>query len=93
MHAPVQVLVIDIGGTNVKMLASGQTERRRFPSGKDLTPSKMVEGVKQLTQDWEYDVVSIGYPGLVREGCPAGEPRTWHQGGSASTSRPPSAAR
>lgn len=75
MKAPVKVLVIDIGGTGVKILASGQTERRRFPSGKDLTPRKMVTGVKRLTKDWEYDVVSIGYPGVVRNGSPAVEPR------------------
>ena len=64
--APVKVLVIDIGGTSVKILASGQTKRRRFPSGKGMTPCMMVSGVKDLTQDCEYDVVSIGYPGPVR---------------------------
>jgi len=75
MTASVQVLVVDIGGTGVKILASGQTERRKFPSGKGLTPSKMVAGVKDLAKDWQWDVVSIGYPGIVREGRPAAEPR------------------
>jgi predicted NBD/HSP70 family sugar kinase len=80
MKAPVKVLVVDVGGTGVKMLATGQTERRRFPSGKDMTPRKMVEGVKRLTKNWTYDVVSIGYPGLVRDNRPAAEPHNLAQG-------------
>ncbi len=60
-----KILVIDIGGNNVKMLASGQTEPRKFPSGPKLTPAKMVAGVKKLAADWEYDAVSIGIPGPV----------------------------
>jgi polyphosphate glucokinase len=60
------VLVIDIGGNNVKILATGQTEPRRFPSGPTLTPALMVSGVKQCAGDWQYDRVSIGYPGPVR---------------------------
>ena len=60
-----KILVIDIGGTNVKVLATGQKERRRFPSGPKLTPRRMVAGVKKLVADWKYDVVSIGYPGRV----------------------------
>jgi polyphosphate glucokinase len=59
------VLVIDIGGNNVKVLATGQTESRKFSSGPDLTPKQMVAGVKELTRDWKYDVVSMGYPGMV----------------------------
>ena len=77
---PVRVLVVDIGGTGVKILASGQKERRKFPSGKDLTPDRMVAGVKRLAKGWEYDVVSIGYPGPVREGRPAVEPRNLARG-------------
>lgn len=75
------VLVIDVGGTNVKILATGQKEPRRFPSGPKMTPKQMVSGVKQITVDWKYDVVSIGYPGLVLKGKPAAEPhnlgRAW----------------
>ena len=74
MKAPLNVLVVDIGGTNVKILASGQTERRRFPSGKTMTPRKMVAGVAKLAKDWEYDVVALGYPGPVRAGRPAADP-------------------
>jgi polyphosphate glucokinase len=71
----VKVLAIDIGGTNVKILASSQDVRQKFPSGPTLTPSKMVSTVKKLARDWEYDVVSIGYPGRVLHGRLASEPR------------------
>jgi polyphosphate glucokinase len=68
------VLAVDVGGTSVKVLATGQDEPRRFLSGPAMTPEQMVTGVKQITSDWEYDVVSIGYPGLVKQGSPAVEP-------------------
>jgi polyphosphate glucokinase len=68
------ILVVDIGGNNVKMLATGQEERRKFPSGPGLTPEQMVAGVKKTAADWDYDVVSIGYPGPVRAGRPVSEP-------------------
>ncbi len=60
------VLAVDVGGTNVKILASGVAEHRKFPSGPEMTPEKMVAGVKELAGDWKYDAVSIGYPGVVR---------------------------
>ena len=68
------VLVVDVGGTNVKILATGQAEPRRFPSGPKLTPEQMVSGVKEVAGEWPYDVVSIGYPGLVLQGRVAAEP-------------------
>lgn len=68
------VLVVDIGGTNVKILATGQAEPRKFPSGPTLTPKRMVAGVKKLAGDWRYDVVSIGYPGPILGGRPVSEP-------------------
>jgi len=75
------VLVVDVGGSSVKVLATGQKEPRNFPSGPKMTPKQMVSGVKQITSDWKYDVVSIGYPGLVHKGKPAAEPhnlgRAW----------------
>jgi polyphosphate glucokinase len=80
MKAPLKVLAIDIGGTNVKFLATGQKEGRKFPSGKGLTPEEMVAGVKKLAKGWTYDVVSIGYPGPVRDGRPAVEPRNLARG-------------
>ncbi len=72
--APSSILTIDIGGTKVKFLAAGQTEARKAPSGKDFTPARLVETVRALTPDWEYEAVSIGYPGLVGPHGPRSEP-------------------
>jgi polyphosphate glucokinase len=74
------ILAVDIGGTNVKTLATGQEEVRKFPSGAELTPAKMVEGVLNLTQDWQYDVVSIGYPGPVVNNKASLEPKNLASG-------------
>jgi predicted NBD/HSP70 family sugar kinase len=74
MAKNMNILTVDIGGTGVKILASGQSERRRFLSGPTMTPQQMVTGVKDLAADWKYDAVSIGYPGLVRHGQIALEP-------------------
>jgi polyphosphate glucokinase len=70
-----RVLVIDVGGTNVKVLATGQRQPRRIPSGPTMTAEEMVAGVKPLVADWKYDVVSIGYPGAVIGGRPLHEPK------------------
>lgn len=69
-----KVLVVDVGGTSVKILATGQDERRSFSSGPALTPAKMVSEVKKRSTDWTYDAVSIGYPGPVLRGRPIAEP-------------------
>ena len=69
-----KVLVIDIGGNSVKVLVTGKTEPRKFPSGPTLTPRQMVSGVQKLTEDWRYDAVSIGFPGRVRDNRPVSEP-------------------
>src|SRR5215831_17746432 len=74
------VLVVDVGGTNVKILATGQDEPRKFPSGPKLTPEQMVAGVKELAGEWQYDVVSIGYPGLVHDGRIGVEPHNLGSG-------------
>ncbi len=68
------VLAIDIGGTHIKVLTNGQPEEREIPSGSDTTARKMVRDVKRVTEDWEYAVVSIGYPGPVIHGHPLSEP-------------------
>jgi polyphosphate glucokinase len=70
----VNVLVVDVGGTHVKILATGQDQPREFPSGPSLTAGQMVSQVKELAGDWKYDVVSIGYPGPVLHGRPVAEP-------------------
>jgi polyphosphate glucokinase len=75
-----RVLVIDIGGTSVKILATGKSQRRSFPSGPRLTPKRMVLGVKKLAEDWTYDVVSIGYPGKVLNDRPIAEPANLGRG-------------
>jgi polyphosphate glucokinase len=75
-----RILVIDIGGNNVKLRLSGQEEVRRFPSGPELTPHRMVEGVKEIVGDWQFDVVSIGYPGPVKTGRILREPVNLGQG-------------
>jgi polyphosphate glucokinase len=68
------VLVIDIGGSHVKILTTGQKQPRKFDSGPKLTPQQMVTGVKKLAADWKYDHVSIGYPGPVLHCQPVAEP-------------------
>ena len=68
------VLVVDVGGTHVKILATGQKQSREFPSGPALTAKQMVAGVKKLAGDWKYDGISIGYPGPVIRNRPLAEP-------------------
>ena len=68
------VLVVDIGGSNVKMSLSGKREARRFTSGKRLTAASCVNRVLAMVADWNFDVVSLGYPGQVTEKGPAVEP-------------------
>ena len=75
-----KVLVIDIGGTNVKVLATGENDSRRFPSGPNMTPQQMMADVKKLVADWKYDVVSIGYPGRVHHNRPVADPRNLGRG-------------
>jgi polyphosphate glucokinase len=74
------VLVVDVGGTHVKILVSGEQEPRRFASGPTLTAKQMVSEVQRLAGDWHYDVVSIGYPGPVLRGRPIAEPRNLGRG-------------
>jgi polyphosphate glucokinase len=75
---PRRILVIDVGGTHVKILATGQREPRRFTSGPRLTARQMVTKVRALARGWAYDAVSIGSPGPVLHDRPAAEP--WNLG-------------
>jgi predicted NBD/HSP70 family sugar kinase len=70
----VKILVIDIGGTNIKLLASGQRRPVKVPSGPHLTPRQMVDEVLEVTEGWTFDAVSIGYPGPVARNKPTKEP-------------------
>jgi polyphosphate glucokinase len=76
----VNVLVVDIGGNHVKVLVSGQNQPREFESGPTLTPGRMVAGVKQICRGWKYDVISMGYPGVVLHGHPIAEPHNLGKG-------------
>ena len=69
------VLVIDVGGTHVKILATGQSDKREFASGPKMTAEQMVSGVRQLADGWSYDVVSVGYPGPVLHNRPVADPK------------------
>jgi polyphosphate glucokinase len=73
-QATMKVLVIDVGGTKVKILATGQTTPRKFASGRYFTPIQMVKVVKEHALDWDYAAVSIGFPGLVGDDGPRSEP-------------------
>jgi polyphosphate glucokinase len=75
-----KVLVIDVGGTNVKLLATGQREPRKYPSGPTMTPKKMVALVKKAVADWDYDCISLGYPGPIINGHPLREPHNLGRG-------------
>ena len=68
------VLVVDVGGTHVKVLATRHRAPREIRSGPTMTAREMVKAVKRLVDDWRYDVVSIGYPGVCVHGRPIGEP-------------------
>jgi polyphosphate glucokinase len=73
-----KVLVIDVGGTYVKVLATGEKTHREFVSGPKMTPKIMVAQVRKLVADWQYDVIAMGYPGPVIRDRPLAEP--WNLG-------------
>jgi predicted NBD/HSP70 family sugar kinase len=75
-----KVLVVDVGGTSVKVLATGQRRRRKIPSAPDMTAQAMVEKVQRLADGWSYEVVSIGYPGPVVNDHPTADPKNLGKG-------------
>ncbi|HSS28175.1 MAG TPA: ROK family protein, partial [Usitatibacter sp.] len=74
MSKPRRVLVVDVGGTHVKCAVTGSDEPREFRSGPKMTPKQMVKQLAALTRGWRFDVVSIGYPGVVVRGEIVREP-------------------
>jgi polyphosphate glucokinase len=70
----VKVLVVDVGGNNIKLLATGRRGVRKIPSGRTLTPGRMVQEVRKATADWSYRAIALGFPGVVRDGRIAEEP-------------------
>jgi predicted NBD/HSP70 family sugar kinase len=75
-----RVLVIDIGGSNVKLMISNRVKRRKFPSGRSLTPRKFIMETKKAVPDWKFDVVAIGFPAPVINGKIALEPKNLGKG-------------
>jgi polyphosphate glucokinase len=75
-----KVLVIDVGGTNIKVSTGGPDDPIKVPSGPDMTAARMADDVKKATAAWSYDAVSIGYPGPVANGRPAVEPKNLGMG-------------
>jgi polyphosphate glucokinase len=69
-----KILVIDVGGTNAKLMIS-RREKRKFKSGPKLTPREIVLQMKPLVSDWEFDAISMGFPAPVRDGRILGEPK------------------
>jgi hypothetical protein len=70
-----KILVIDVGGSNVKMMISQEEKRRKFSSGPELGPEEAVEQIKEETEDWSFEAISIGFPAPVREGKIATDPK------------------
>ena len=75
-----KVLVVDVGGTHVKLLATGKRTPLKLPSGAQLTPADMVSAVLAATDGWVYDAIAIGYPGPVSDDKPTHEPANLGQG-------------
>jgi polyphosphate glucokinase len=75
-----RTLVVDVGGNNIKLRATGRRATRKVPSGPGLTPARMVAAVRKAAAGWAYDRVSIGYPGPVRDGRPSEEPKNLGKG-------------
>jgi polyphosphate glucokinase len=69
------VLVIDVGGSSVKLWHTAHEEHRKFPSGKDLTPEQMVEQIKEIVGDWQWEAIALGLPCRVSAGRPVEDPQ------------------
>jgi len=75
-----RILAVDVGGTHVKVLLHGESEARKVPSGPRMTPRQMIKAVRALAAGWRFDVVSMGYPGVVWHGKPFVEPHNLGKG-------------
>lgn len=69
-----KILMIDIGGSNVKLMVTGEEEMRKIPSDRELSAKKLVKQVKERASGWKYDAITIGFPGLVKDGALVREP-------------------
>lgn len=79
-ESDVKVLVVDVGGSHVKFIATDRISPAKITSGPMMTPDRMVRKVLKVSKEWRYDVVSIGYPGVVRRGSIAREPHNLGSG-------------
>ncbi|MDP9099073.1 MAG: ROK family protein [Verrucomicrobiota bacterium] len=70
-----RILVIDIGGSNVKLMISSRAKRRKFPSGPRLTPRQFIAKTKAAVADWKFDAIALGFPAPVIKGRIAVEPK------------------
>jgi polyphosphate glucokinase len=75
-----KILAVDVGGTHVKILATGQKQKREIVSGPKMTARQMVSEVKKLAEDWAYEAVSVGFPGPVLHGRPVTDPHNLGHG-------------
>lgn len=69
-----KILMIDVGGTNVKLMATGRRTVVKIPSGRKMTAARMIKEVLKATEQWDFQAITIGYPGVVRNGQPVSEP-------------------
>src|SRR6478609_4742919 len=77
---PMNVLVVDVGGSSVKLWHTAHEEHRKFASGKTLTPERMVEETKELAHDWQWEAIALGLPCRVSSGRPVEDPENLGQG-------------
>jgi len=75
-----KILVIDIGGSNVKLMISSRAKRRKFPSGPRLTPRQFIAKTKAAVADWKFDAIALGFPAPVKNGRIAAEPKNLGKG-------------
>ncbi len=78
--APARVLVVDVGGSNIKCMLTGRSGRHKIKSGPDLTPAVLLREVRRVTVGWHYDAVSVGFPAPVAHGFPMHEPTNLGRG-------------
>jgi len=79
-QTPKTILVVDVGGSNIKLMRSGSTDRVKFPSGPRFTPRQLMAGICKHAPDWEYDAVSLGLPVPVVRDKPVREPNNLGRG-------------
>jgi hypothetical protein len=77
---PKKILVVDVGGSNVKLLISARGKRRKIPSGPRFTPRQLIAAAKQSLDGWDFDAVAVGFPAPIKNGRIAAEPKNLGKG-------------